>query len=96
MISVGCMALRRIRRQPLLPSVFSLGVWGLPINLGALAYIIVATVISFFPAMADPTPQTMNWASLVYSVVLIVAALYYYFTGRHYYVGPVLYVNKEE
>jgi choline transport protein len=96
MISVGCMALKRIRRQPLLPSAFSLGIWGLPVNLGALAFIIVATVISFFPAMANPTPQTMNWASLVYSVVLIVAALYYFFTGRHHYVGPVLYVNKEE
>jgi choline transport protein len=96
MISVGCMALKRIRRQPLLPSAFSLGVWGLPVNLGALAFIIVATVISFFPGMANPTPQTMNWASLVYSVVLMIAALYYFFKGRHNYVGPVLYVNKEE
>lgn len=94
-ISVGCITLRRLRGQPLLKSEFSLGVWGLPINLGAMAFILVAWVMAYFPGTTNPTPQTMNWACMVYGVVLGVAALYYFFKGRHKYVGPVEYTKKD-
>jgi choline transport protein len=94
-ISIGCITLQRLRGQTLLKSEFSLGVWGLPINLGAMAFILVAWVMAYFPGAANPTTQTMNWACMVYGIVLGVAALYYYFTGRHHYVGPVAYVKKD-
>lgn len=66
------------------------------INLIALAFLALVWVMSFFPLMANPTYETMNWASLAYSSVLILGALYYLFKARHNYVGPVEYIAKSE
>ncbi|KAK5104774.1 hypothetical protein LTS08_002666 [Lithohypha guttulata] len=93
-ISIFCVTLRRIRGQPLLPSSFQLGKLGLPINILSLCFLAVGWVMSFFPAMAHPTPQSMNWSSLTFSSVMILGAIYYVLKARHHYVGPVEYVQK--
>lgn len=36
-----------------------------------------------------------NWSSAMFGGVLIVAAVYYIFKGRHDYVGPVMLVKRE-
>ena len=36
-----------------------------------------------------------NWSSAMFGGVLIVAAVYYFFKGRHEYVGPVMLVKRE-
>lgn len=51
--------------------------------------------MSFFPLGADPTVQSMNWASLAFSSVLGIGAVYYVVRARWQYVGPVEYVAKE-
>jgi amino acid transporter len=94
LISICCVALRRLRNQPLLDRVFDLGRFGIPINFAAIAFLLVALVMSFFPGAAHPTPQTMNWSCLAYGGVLIIGAVYYIFWARHHYVGPVEYVRK--
>lgn len=93
-ISIFCVALRRIRGQPLLPCSFNLGRLGLPINLASLAFLAVGFVMSFFPAAVDPVPQSMNWSSLCFSSVLIIGGIYYAIFARHHYVGPVEYTTK--
>jgi len=93
-VSISCVALRRIRRQPLLESAFSLGAFGLPINILSLAFLLLAFTMSFFPPVAHPNPQTMNWSCLAYGAVLIVGMIYYFVRARHHYVGPVEYVRK--
>lgn len=93
-ISIFCVTLRRLRHQPLLDSSFRLGTLGLPINLVSIAFLALVWVMSFFPLMANPTPETMNWASLAFSSVLIIGALYYIFRARYHYIGPVEYVTK--
>lgn len=92
--SVGCLLWRRLSGAPLLPSPFSLGSWGLPINLVSEAILILFFVFSFFPSTPNPTPATMNWNILIYGAVIIFSLTYYLLRGRHRYVGPVEYVRK--
>lgn len=93
-LSIFCVTLRRLRGQPLLPCAFNLGRFGLPINLLSLGFLVLGFVISFFPSAVNPTPESMNWSSLAFSVVLIGGAIYYVVTARHHYVGPVEYTIK--
>lgn len=93
-IAIGCMALKRIRREPLLTSRFSLGRAGLAINILALCFLFLAFVMLFFPAAPHPDGLSMNWSVLIYGIVVISSLIYYYLHGRHAYVGPVEYIDK--
>ncbi|KAF2261345.1 amino acid transporter [Lojkania enalia] len=93
-ISISCVALKRIRGEPLLPSKFNLGKWGLPINIIALIFLVFFWIFAFFPSAPNPKVADMNWAVLGYGVVIIFSIVYYLLRGRHQYVGPVEYVRK--
>ena len=94
MVSLSCIAWRRIRGIPLLETRFSLGKAGLAINLAAIAFLLVLFVMSFFPPIPNPPPSAMNWAIVVYGVVMIFATVYYFVSAKHRYVGPVEYTRK--
>jgi choline transport protein len=94
LISISCIMLKRIRGEPLLPSKFDLGRWGLPVNIIAVLFLLFVWVFCFFPVGPHPTVVDMNWASLGYGAVLILAVVYYFVQGRHVYAGPVEYVRK--
>jgi choline transport protein len=93
-ICIGCVALLRIRGKPLLPSRFSLGKFGLVVNLISLAFLLLVFVFIFFPAAPHPTTMSMNWAVLIYGGVLILALVYFLVWGRKVYFGPVEYTRK--
>ena len=93
-ISIGCMARKRILNEALLPSKFSLGRWpGLALNIVSLAYLTLFFVMSFFPISVNPVPSAMNWAIVMF-VGIIGLALLHYMQARHVYDGPVEYVRK--
>ncbi|KAF2625635.1 amino acid transporter [Macroventuria anomochaeta] len=94
LISIGCVALKRIRGEPLLPSKFNLGRLGLPINIIAVLFLLFLWVFTFFPSAPHPAVADMNWAVLGYGLVIIFALVYYAIHGRHVYIGPVEYVRK--
>ena len=93
-VSIGCMWLKRYRNEPLLPSRFRLGKYGIWINGIAVVYLFVAFVFAFFPSFPHPTPDLMNWNILIYGVVVVFSLIYFFFKGRYNYVGPVEYINK--
>lgn len=92
--SIGCMIWRRWTGAPLLPSHFSLGRWGLAINIASEVFLIFSFIFAFFPVSPNPDVAIMNWNILMYGVVIIGSVLYYFLKGRHHYVGPVEYVRK--
>ncbi|KAH8204762.1 hypothetical protein TruAng_001096 [Truncatella angustata] len=92
--SIGCMVWRRWTNSRLLPSSFSLGKWGLLINIVSEAFLIVFFVFAFFPSAPDPNAAGMNWNILMYGAVVLFSLVYYVFSGRYRYVGPVEYVRK--
>ncbi|PYH93788.1 amino acid transporter [Aspergillus ellipticus CBS 707.79] len=94
-ITVSCVAWKRIRGEPLPPHRWSLGRWGLWINLGALAFLIPEFVFVMFPLYSIVDPTTMNWSSLMYGAMLIFSIIYYVLYGHKTYVPPVALVKRE-
>lgn len=98
-ISIGCVRLKRLRGEPLLPRRWSLGKWGGLINDLTLAWLFVAFVFSFFPVAplaGDPDwPSTCNWAIVIFSATLALATAYYWAGGRKKYVAPVSLVKQD-
>lgn len=95
-VSVGCITWRRLKGMPLLETKFSLGKWGLAVNLASLAFLAVVLVFSFFPPIPNPPAESMNWAIVVYVAVLGFAGIYYVISARHHYDGPIEYTRKSE
>ncbi|KAK3117303.1 hypothetical protein LTR53_001484 [Teratosphaeriaceae sp. CCFEE 6253] len=60
LVSVGCVRLKRLRGEPLLPRRWSLGKWGAPINDITLLFLAVGFVFSFFPPV--PVIGDPQWA----------------------------------
>jgi choline transport protein len=93
-MSIACIALRRIRNEPLLASKFNLGRAGLPLNLVSLVFLLFVFFFSFWPVGRDPAPVGMNWSSLIFAAAMGASLAYYWVKGRLVYVGPVEYVRK--
>ena len=97
--SVGCVRLKRLRGEPLLPRRWSLGKWGGPINDLTLAWLLVAFVFSFFPTdvlAGDPNwAKDFNWAIVIFTATLTLATAYYWAGGRKRYVAPVSLVKQD-
>ena len=65
----------------------------MPINMAAIAFLVLAFLFLFFPAVPDPNAASMNWAIVIYGAVVLFACGYYVVRGRHEYDGPVHYVK---
>lgn len=96
MTSIGCLLLKRIRGEELLPRRWSLGVpFGWFCNIVGLAYVVIAFIFAFFPVSNDPNLMEMNWACAVYGGVGVVSVVYYFLYARHIYVPPVSRLAKD-
>ncbi|KAK5136332.1 hypothetical protein LTR08_003705 [Meristemomyces frigidus] len=94
-ISISCVALRKIRKQPLPYARWSLGRAGLPCNIISVMFLLLVYVFAFFPLGAPVSLETMNWSVLLYGAVVIFSLVYFAVYGRHAYQGPVVLVNKD-
>lgn len=95
-ISIGSVTLKRFRGQELPRSRWSLGKFGLPINLFAFVYSCFAMIWVCFPVTTPVSSQSMNYAIVMFSGVLAIALVFYFVQGRHVYAGPVVYVQGRE
>lgn len=94
-ITIGCVLLKRIRGEPLPPHKWTLGQYGMAINIGALCFLCPVFVFAFFPLTSRVDAETMNWCAVMYGGILIIAVVYYVFRGRHHYIPPVALVRRE-
>lgn len=86
--------MKRLSGDPLPPARFSLGKFGVAINVFAILYVVVAAVASFFPATIPTDAENMNWSAVMFGGVFIIACLDYVVRGRKQYIEPKLHVNK--
>jgi amino acid transporter len=93
-ISISCLLLKRIRGEPLPPHRWTLGRWGMAINIASLCFLLPVFVFSFFPLTSTVDPTTMNWSIVMYGGVTIFSTTYYVFVGRHHYTPPVNFVKR--
>jgi len=88
------MIIRRFR-GPLPPHRWSLGRYGLAVNVGAVAFLLVVWVFVFFPLAPGVTPETMNWSILMFGSTMLFAVMYYLLVGRKTYRSPVDLVKRD-
>lgn len=83
-------------KGPLPAHRWDMGRLGLPINIGAVMWLLTVWVFCFFPLAINPplTATTMNWNCVLVGGLWLVGIGYWMFTGRKTYKAPVLRVNR--
>jgi amino acid transporter len=87
-ITIGCVLLHRLQGRRLPHARYSLGKWGVLVNILALIYIVPVFIFSFFPSSPKPVPANMNWAIVMVGGVVLLATIYYIISGRKLYTPP--------
>jgi choline transport protein len=93
MLSIGCITLKRLRGQPLPPARWSLGRWGLPINIFGFLYSGFVVIFSCFPNELPVDTGSANWAPVVWAGVLVLSIVTYLLHGRKTFTAPVVFVE---
>ncbi|KAK4551151.1 hypothetical protein LTR86_011305 [Recurvomyces mirabilis] len=88
-ICIAALIWRRFFGKPIPKERFTLGSWGIWVNIVALACTAPLTVIVLFPPVPKPTAAEMNWAILVFGVVALLSAGYYAVGGRRNFKPPI-------
>lgn len=88
-LSISCVLYRRLRGPALPAAPWSLGRLGVPVNVAALVYAAWSFFWSFWPNGYEPTAQTMNYAVVLFSGVMVLSAVTYFVRARKVYEGPV-------
>lgn len=93
-LSIGCILWRRIScPETLPPATFSLGKFGIPVNITGVCYALWAFFWAFWPTYNPVIPETFNWASVLFTATLIGAGVHFVFVARRNYFGPVAHVQ---
>jgi choline transport protein len=92
--SIGAVLYRRITAPELLPQcAWSLGRWGIPVNVGGVLYSLHAFFWCFWPESTEVDPTSFNWASVMFVAVAIGSTVDYIVRARKDYKGPVVLVE---
>lgn len=93
-LSIGCVLYRRVRCPETLPHArWSLGRWGLPVNLLAVVYSTFIVLLSCFPYDQAPALADANWAPLIWVAVILGSVVTYVLHGRREFTPPVMFVE---
>ena len=93
MITIGCLIWRRLYGKTLPRGSWSLGWFGMLINIIAIVYSMYLIVFIAFPTEVPVTLSSFNWAPVMFGGVVLLALAYYIVYARHVYDGPVVYVE---
>ena len=97
-ISISCVLYRRLNPHeegPLPPARWSLGAWGVPINVIAIVYSVFVFFWTFWPAQKKVDRESMNYAVAIFGGVFLLAVAMYVVKGRKVYKGPVVMVERD-
>lgn len=67
---------------------YSLGRYGLPLNVVGFLFLIFASVVFNFPTVGPVNSENMNYTSAAIGVTMLVAAVTWMTTGRRSFTGP--------
>lgn len=89
-VSISCVLYRRIRHPELIPTArWSLGKWGIPINIIGLLYSTFSFFWAFWPNETPVTLENFNWSVVLFIGVFVISLVMYIVQGRKVYKGPV-------
>ena len=95
-IPIAMFAIRRFDKEnPITYGPWTLGRFGLVINILAIAFCIFLIIFLPFPATLPVNGTTMNYASPVFIAVMLFAVINYFVRARKRFVGPIKEVSSE-
>ena len=96
-ISISILIVRRLR-GPLPPRRWSMGKFGIFVNIGAVCWLLTVWVFCFFPLAIYPalTPKNMNWNAVMFVGISVIGLVYWFAVGRRIYKPPVFLVKRDE
>ena len=89
MLAIAVMIRRRWNKDSICYGPFTLGRFGMLINLAAILWGMFAVIFGFFPTEVPVTAANMNYASLVFGSALIFSIASWFLYGRNVFKGPV-------
>lgn len=89
LLPISLMAMRRVGAKNVPYGPFRLGRWGLFINLISIAYTMILISFMVLPPYQPVTAQNMNYAGVVFGVVILFILGTWISHGRKVYDGPV-------
>ncbi|KAH0103948.1 putative GABA permease, partial [Aureobasidium melanogenum] len=75
-------------RKMVAHSSFSLGRFGMAINVLTICWIALAVVLFSMPVTLPVDPSTMNYASVVFAGFAVISIVWYFIRGRKAFTGP--------
>lgn len=75
------------------PGPFTLGSWGVPINIFAACWCTYLLIFLCFPTVMPVTDANMNYSSLIFGSCLLVAGFTWLLYGRRSYLGVLAEIN---
>lgn len=88
-VSICTLIWRRLSGLPLPHAKWSLGRYGLSINIFAAVYGLFAIAFIVLPPVPGVDPQTVNWGPFIFILVMIVAGLCFVIGAKAYH-GPTI------
>ncbi|CAG7944155.1 unnamed protein product [Penicillium salamii] len=94
-VSISCVIYRKIScPETLPPRRWSLGKFGLGINIIGLLYVLFALFWSFWPPSPSPKARDFNWSVVIFFGVFLISILMYIVHGRRHYVAPAVMITR--
>jgi choline transport protein len=90
MIPISLLITKRVTHQSVHFGPWTLGKFGLFINVYAILFLVISVVFSFFPPGIPVTPVNMNWSIAVFGGAVMFGLVFYVLRGRRIYDGPVI------
>lgn len=89
LLPISLLVLRRFGKKEIPWGPWTLGRWGLPINIVSIAYSILLIVFMVFPPYQPVRAENMNYASVIFGAAILVSTVLWFVYGRRTYWGPV-------
>ncbi|KAF7591834.1 hypothetical protein BBP40_001031 [Aspergillus hancockii] len=90
-LSMSCLIWRKTFHPETLPVArWSLGRYGIVINIIGWFYVLFALFWSFWPQTTPTTAEAFNWSVVIFGAVFILGLVMYFVKGRYEYDGPVV------
>lgn len=67
---------------------YSLGRWGIVLNIIGFMYLFFVCIISNLPTVSPVDSENMNYTSAATGLVMLVALVFWFMTGRKKFTGP--------